>query len=209
MTGPNESSASSVEPGMETTADARPHLDEEAGLLSLARAGDVDAFSRLIDLHDRGLRALAFHLLGDRDRMDDALQEAYLNAFRALPSFQGRSAFGSWLYRIAYNACMDQLRRDLRRGGRVAPLDMALDRPDPAPDPADAAAGRVDLEAALASLSPDLRAIVLLVDAEGMDYAAAAVVLGVPVGTVRSRLHRARTVLRHALDQTPEGREAT
>jgi RNA polymerase sigma-70 factor (ECF subfamily) len=177
----------------------------EAGLLARARTGDLDAFVELIGLHDRALRALAYRLLEDPQQMDDALQEAYLRAFQSLGGFEGRSAFGSWLHRIVYNVCMDQLRR--RRGGRHLSLAEAEEIPDPMPDPGEVAARRLDLAAALASLPPKMRATVLLVDAEGMDYRTAAQVLGVPVGTVRSRLSQARGLLRRALGEDKQGQD--
>ena len=172
----------------------------EARLLMRARTGDVDAFVELIGLHDRALRALAYRLLEDPQQMDDALQEAYLKAFRSLGGFEGRSAFGSWLYRIVYNVCIDQLRQR-SDGNRRISLGDAGEIPDPMPDPGEVAAQRVDLATALASLPPKMRAAVLLVDAEGMDYQAAAEVLGVPVGTVRSRLSQGRRLLRRALSE--------
>jgi RNA polymerase sigma-70 factor (ECF subfamily) len=175
----------------------------QVGLAERAREGDSDAFWSLVEPYDRGLRALAYRLLGDRDLMDDALQEAYLKAFRALPSFRGDSAVASWLYRIVYNACLDQLRRAGRR--RHAPLEAAGERSDPGPDPAEVATRRHDLGTALASLSPDMRAAVLLVDAEGMDYGEAAETLGIPRGTLASRLNRARAHLRRALGGGTEG----
>jgi len=179
----------------------------EPRLLARARTGDLDAFVQLIGLHDRPLRALAYRLLGDPHQMDDALQEAYLKAFRSLRGFEGRSAFGSWMHRIVYNVCMDQLRQRSSRNGRVS-LGVAEELPDPMPDPAEVAAQRVDLAAALAALPPKLRAAVLMVDAEGMDYQAVADVLGVPVGTVRSRLSQARRLLRQALSEDKSGRES-
>lgn len=181
----------------------------EADLTDRARAGDLDAFTALIGRYDRALRALAYRLLGDRDLMDDALQEAYLKAFRGLPEFTGGSSFGTWLYRIAYNACLDELRRG--RAARHLPLEEAAAQPDPGPDPADVATGGQAVAAALASLPADLRAAVLLVDAEGMDYDAAGRVLGIPPGTVGSRLSRARASLRKALapDEPSEGIEGS
>lgn len=179
----------------------------EARLLARARAGDLDAFVQLISLHDRALRALAYRLTGDPHLMDDVLQEAYLKAFRSLPRFEERSAFGSWLHRIVYNTCMDLLRRR-SGGGRHLSLGEAGGLPDPAPDPGEVAAQRLDLAAALAALPPKLRATVLLVDAEGMDYQTAAGVLGIPVGTVRSRLSQARQLLRRALSEDERGRES-
>ena len=161
-------------------------------VLARARRGDADAFTEIVGHYDHRLRALAFRLLGDRDRMDDVLQEAYVKAFRSLPKFRGASGVGTWLYRITYNACVD----DLRRRPAEVPL---TDDPDPNPGPADVAAGRRDLAAALDRLPPDQRAAVLLVDAYGLDYAEAAAALGVRAGTVGSRLTRARAVLREAL----------
>jgi RNA polymerase sigma-70 factor, ECF subfamily len=158
-----------------------------------------------VEPYERGLRALAYGLLHDRDLMDDALQETYLKAFRALRSFRGDARVASWLYRIAYNTCLDQLRRAERR--RHLPLDGMGERPDAGPDPAEVATRRHDLAAAMTSLPPDMRAAVLLVDAEGMDYEEAAEVLGIPRGTVASRLNRARAQLRRALEAGKEGVE--
>ena len=182
-----------------TVTEAR----QEQDLIARAAGGDVDAFAELIEAYDRPHRALAYRLLGDRDRMDDALQEAYVKAFRFLGGFSGDS-IGPWLYRIVYNACMDELRRN-----RVLhlPLEDAADRADPAPDPSETAAHRHDLAAAIASLSPGHRAVVLLVDAEGLDYDAAAEALGIPPGTVASRLARARAALRLVLRDGAEGAE--
>ena len=162
-----------------------------------------DAFWALVEPHDAGLRRLAYRLLGDADLMDDVLQDAYIKAFRALPRFRRDAAVGTWLYRVVYNASIDELRRADRR--RYVPLDAVGPTRDPSPDPADVATRRSDLVAALDSLPVDMRAAVLLVDAEGMDYQAAADVLGIAVGTVASRLNRARRHLRRALGEHTEG----
>jgi RNA polymerase sigma-70 factor (ECF subfamily) len=167
-----------------------------------ARPSDrAEEFWSLVEPHDRGLRALAYRLVGDRHLMDDVLQEAYLKAFRALPSLRGREALGTWLRRIVYNAAMHHL----RGRSRVLPLEEVPDRPDPAPDPADVAVGRRDLAAALTALPTDMRAAVLLVDAEGLSYEEAGAIIGVPKGTVASRLSRAREILRRALEARTEG----
>lgn len=147
---------------------------------------------------------LAFRLLGNREGMDDVLQEAYAKAFRALPRFRGEAATGTWLYRIVYNACLDQLRRERR----ATELSLETAAPASTPDPGESAARREALAAALAALAPDQRAAVLLVDVEGFDYPAAARVLGVRVGTLASRLSRARALLRHALAAELEGVES-
>jgi RNA polymerase sigma-70 factor, ECF subfamily len=154
---------------------------------------DTEVLLALIQEYDVRHRRLAYRLLGDRDRMDDALQEAYARALRALPRFRGTSGLATWLYRIVYNACIDELRRSgarkevsleqwRERGGRREDVDQ-----------------RLDLEAALATLTPELRAVVLLVDADELTYDEAAEVLGVPSGTVASRLSRARDALKGAL----------
>jgi RNA polymerase sigma-70 factor (ECF subfamily) len=169
----------------------------EASELALARAGDHDAFAALVRRVDDGLRALAFRLLGDRDRMDDALQDAYVRAFRALPRFRGESALTTWLYRIVYNVCQEELRRAGRL--RLVEPETALEAEDPAAGVAETVELRAGLAAALADLPPEDRAAVLLVDAQGFDYRAAAGILDVPEGTVASRLNRARATLRRAL----------
>lgn len=171
--------------------------DVDELVVARARRGDQDAFALIVGHYDRRLRALAFRLLGDRDRMDDVLQEVYVKAFRSLPRFKGNSALGTWLYRITYNACLD----DLRRRPAAAQLDDDETLPDPAPGPADIAVRRQDLAAALDRLPPDQRTAVLLVDAYGLGYAGAAEVLGVRAGTIGSRLSRARAVLRAALGE--------
>jgi RNA polymerase sigma-70 factor (ECF subfamily) len=185
---------------MDIATAPEPAADIRPAVLERARRGDQEAFAAVIRHYDPGLRALAYRLLGDRDRMDDALQEAYLKAFRALPRFQRRAKVGTWLYRIVYNTCLDELRKARRTA--VEPLDENLDQPGGWADPADVAAGRGDLSRALAALPEQERAAVLLVDAQGFDYRDAARVLGVPEGTVASRLNRARASLRVALGGT-------
>jgi RNA polymerase sigma-70 factor (ECF subfamily) len=169
-------------------------------LVARARSGDVEAFLEAVAAHDRQLRALAYRLLGDRDAMDDALQDAYVRAFRALPGFEGRSAFGTWLHAIVYRTCLDALRR------RARDLHVALDEVAELPDPGRGVARDVETRAGLAealgALPPDLAAAVLAVDAHGLSYDEAAELLDVPVGTIASRLNRARAALRPLLDRS-------
>ncbi|MPY95532.1 MAG: sigma-70 family RNA polymerase sigma factor [Acidimicrobiia bacterium] len=172
-------------------------------VLMRARAGDHGAFGELVGRYDERLRRLAFRLLGCPRRMDDALQEAYVKAYRGLSSFEGRSSVGTWLYRITYNTCLDLLRSESRR--ETTTLEVLREQPDTAPGPDGRAAERADLAAALAALPPDQRAAVLLVDAEGYDYDAAGDILGVARGTVASRLSRARSALRAALAEDEGG----
>jgi RNA polymerase sigma-70 factor (ECF subfamily) len=189
--------------GVQTIAAPAPRADVEASVIADAKRGDQQAFAALVRHYDRGLRAVAFRLLGDRDRMDDALQEAYVKAYRALPKFRGEAGLGTWLYRITYNVCIDELRRP-HAAGDVA-LDDAAGARSLESDPADLVGERSLLASALAALPAEDRAAVLLVDAEGFDYASAARILGVPAGTVASRLNRARATLRRALAGVPEG----
>jgi len=177
-------------------------------VLARAKAGDQRAFTELVRHYDHRLRTLAYRLLGDRAAMDDALQEAYVKAFRALPGFREDAGLGTWLYQITYRACVDLQRRegrhqagslDLAARGEGAHHQATVGRDRPGVDPAATAAARTDLQRALAALPVDQRAAVLLVDAEGLDYDAAASVLGVAPGTIASRLSRARATLRAAL----------
>jgi RNA polymerase sigma-70 factor (ECF subfamily) len=162
---------------------------------------DTDSFTRVVREHDRRLRGLAFRLLaGDASRLDDVMQDAYLSAFRALARFRHDADPGSWLYRITYNACMDELRRAKRRPVPLAIVPGTLDEsPDPGPEREVVASHEV--ARALADLSPEHRAVVVLVDGEGLDLAAAAALLEVPTGTVKSRLSRARAAMRTALGE--------
>jgi RNA polymerase sigma-70 factor, ECF subfamily len=182
-----------------TTSALHPAADIDAAVLERAKRGDQEAFAAVIKHYDPGLRALAYRLLGDADRMDDALQEAYVKAFRSLSSFRGESRLGTWLYRIVYNACLDELGR--ARHVVQLPLEEAAEPPDGRPDFAEAVADRSELAAALQELTPEERAAVILVDAQGFDYRSAGRVLGVPEGTVASRLNRARAALRRALGE--------
>lgn len=166
--------------------------EADLDLVNRVRDGDERAFVELVRRHDQGLRRLAYRLLGDRDAMDEALQEAYLKAFAAAPAFRGRAAPRTWLYRIVYNSCIDQLRRR-RRQPRALPTDVAVH------DVSADADLRLVLAEALATLAPDERAAVLLVDAQGLSYAEAGTVVGVSAGTIASRLSRARAALRRSL----------
>src|SRR6266508_4546738 len=170
--------------GMPTMTPPGPAVEIGVALLDRARRGDQEAFAAVIRHYDPGLRTLAYRLLGDRDRMDDALQEAYLKAFRALPRFRGHSKLGTWLYRIAYNACLDELKRS-QRVVQLPPEEVD-ESAGSSRDRGEAVAQRHDLAQALAALPPDERAAVLLVDAQGFDLEDAPSVLGAPAGAVAS-----------------------
>jgi RNA polymerase sigma-70 factor, ECF subfamily len=178
--------------------DSSPAGDEAATrtLVEAARLGDREAFMTIMERHDRLLRTLVYRMIGDRGEMDDALQDIALKAFVSLSRFRGDAALSTWLYRIAYTTCLDRIRTT----GRTVPLDdMGGTASSVDEDPADTVPLRVELAAALASLSPEQRAVVALVLETGLDHRTAAAVLDVPMGTVASRLAAARAVLRTCL----------
>jgi RNA polymerase sigma-70 factor (ECF subfamily) len=156
--------------------------------------GDREAVERLLRRHQARLLAVCRRLTGSDSDAADALQEAMIALVRGIPRFDGRSRFGTWAYRVAVNASYDELRRRRRQAARDL-ADPAVAVPADAPDAGDAAAARADVGAALAALSPEFRAAVVLRDACGLDYAEIAEVLGVPIGTVRSRIARGRAAL--------------
>lgn len=137
----------------------------------------------------------------------DAAQEAMISIVRGLPRFDGRSAFTTWAYRITANACIDELRRRARRPEPGLP---PVEQPTPAAAPLtdQSVTDRLDLDAALARLPRDHRLVVALRDQLGLGYAEIAAVAGVPVGTVRSRLARARAALADHLGGTRNRRPA-
>jgi RNA polymerase sigma-70 factor, ECF subfamily len=180
----------------------RPRAELHPAVLAAARRGDARAFAQILRHHDRELRLLAFRLLGDQEQMEDALQDAALKAYRALPTFEGRSTVGTWLYRIVYTTCLDHLRR------RPAPLEQlasAVEDPaDPGSDPLDRLVAWEQLDSALGALSPDQRVALLLIDQEGYDYRTAGEIIGVPSGTVSSRVSTARATVRRLLGDANE-----
>lgn len=180
----------------------RTTRSSDGELLDQAMAGDQEAFVAILRRHDERLRHLAARLLnGDRHRLDDALQEAYARAYRALPGFRRDADIGTWLYRITYNACIDELRRGGRRPEPVDTGNDAWDRPATASEP-DAVVSAADtVDRALASLPPEQRGALVLVLGEGFDQITAARILGVPVGTVASRVSRARAAIRRAIEE--------
>lgn len=176
-----------------------------------ARRGDARAFERLVTHYESGAYHLALRQLGDPDEALDACQDAVLSAWRAIRRFDGDGeAFRRWLYRIVVNACRDRARYEARRPRRPLEGDddgsgAALPLPDPGQTPesyAENADLRALLEACLARLSEEHRTVVVL-DQLGLDYAEIAEVVGVEVGTVKSRLSRARARLREMLTGEP------
>ncbi|MGX4738563.1 RNA polymerase sigma factor SigM [Kitasatospora griseola] len=191
----------------------------DAELLARHTAGDPDAFGLLVHRHRDRLWAVAVRTLGDREEAADALQDALVSAFRAAAGFQGRSAVTTWLHRIVVNACLDRARRGaVRRAESLdqhpgGPPDAALGTSEGAENHAVRAETRREVADALAALPADQRAALVLVDMQGYPVAEAAEVLGVPVGTVKSRCARGRArllpLLRHLRPgDVPRGTDA-
>jgi RNA polymerase sigma-70 factor, ECF subfamily len=173
--------------------------DPDPRVVQRACRGDLEAFEDLVREFQADAYRFARHLVRDPHLAEDATQEAFLRAYRFLGTFRGDRKFGSWLFAIVRNCAMDALRR--QRGG-WSPLDeetWARSVADPS--------ARVELQAALGAVSTDHRETFLLVEVFGLSYQEAADVLGVAVGTVKSRMFRAREALCDAIAEDEE--EAT
>jgi RNA polymerase sigma-70 factor, ECF subfamily len=175
--------------------------------VAAAQAGDRDALDRLLRRHGDRLHALCRRITGNDADALDATQEAMIAIVRGLPRFDGRAAFSTWAYRVATNACLDELRRRRRRPEPTADDDLeratggtGIGAGSPA---LDAVGDRADIDAALATLAPEYRAAVVLRDLVGLDYAEIGEVLGAPAGTVKSRIARGRAALAEALTERP------
>jgi len=177
---------------------------DEPGLLDAARCGDRRALETLLVSHYDRIHAVCRRMLGNEADALDAAQDTLLAAVRSLDRFDGRSSVGTWLYRIATNCCLDELRRRRRRpvvglpgddGDRWSPPRHRSLRSATGADPADEAAARLDVDEALQSLAADHRVVLVLRDVCDLPYDEIAGVLGIPVGTVRSRLARGRAAL--------------
>jgi RNA polymerase sigma-70 factor, ECF subfamily len=173
-------------------------------LVELARGGDENAFTQLVDLDGNRCYAIAYRILRDVDRAKDAVQQAYLIAWRELPRLRDVERYEVWLYRLLVNACYEELRRHKRWTTHVRVLP--LEGPS-APDPMISVEDRDALEWAFRGLSPDHRAVFVMHHYAGLPLASIAEVVGVPVGTVKSRLHNAIRNLRAALDESTERNE--
>jgi RNA polymerase sigma-70 factor (ECF subfamily) len=158
-----------------------------------------------MEQNDDRLRALAYHLLGSRDAMDDVLQEVYLKAYSRLDGFRGEASLATWLYRITYTTCLDRLRR--QRWVRPAPPEELEDVLPRGTSDHDSMLLRDQLHRALCALSPEQCAAVLLVLRDGHSYTEASEILGVPAGTVASRVAHGRRHLMRELSLSDTGGE--
>ncbi len=182
---------------------------DELSLIQSAQSGNLDAFNVLVDRYQSLLFRIALRMLGDEDDAADAAQLAWISAFRNLNTFRGGN-FRTWLARVVVNTCYDEIRRRHRR--HEQPLQTANSDgdeietdcwlADPAPgveEVIDSKEFEQQVDRCLQTLTPVYRTMLVLVDIEGMSYEEAAAAARVPMGTVRSRLARARLALRERL----------
>jgi RNA polymerase sigma-70 factor, ECF subfamily len=199
------------------SAESQAAPAAEPALVERCRQGDPQAFARLVALHESMVLNLAGRLLGDREEARDIAQDVFLQVYRTLARFQGRSTLRTWIYRIVVNQCRNRQRWWRRRRRAAAcPLDAitAADEAQlaavaPGESPFERLARRERarrLESALLVLSFDHRAVLLLREVEGLSCEETGATLALPVGTVKSRLARARDSLRCAL-AAPAGEE--
>jgi RNA polymerase sigma-70 factor (ECF subfamily) len=172
---------------------------DEAHLVAKCQEGDLGAFETIYRRHSPGVYSLAVRMVGDRAEAEDLLQEIFILAHDKLPSFERRAAFGTWLYRLAVNRCLDHLRsaasrrKALTRSFEESPEPVAVD---------ETTARRLDLERAILQLPPSYRSAFLLHDVEGLGHREVAEILGVAEGTSKALVHKARVKLREHL-RTP------
>ncbi len=181
----------------------------EQALISEAQGGDLDAFNTLVLHYQDSVFNTALRILGDEDQAADASQEAFISAFKSIKSFRGGS-FKAWLMRTVTNACYDELRRKKRRP--TTPLEPdtedgdEMDSPRWLADPnmtpdQQAEADEVEhaIQHCLNNLPLEFKTVVVMADIQGMDYTEVALTIRVPLGTIKSRLARARLRLRECL----------
>ncbi|WP_030452617.1 MULTISPECIES: RNA polymerase sigma factor SigM [Herbidospora] len=172
----------------------RPALSD-ADLLTRHIEGDTTAFSEIVKRHRDRMWAVALRTLGDPDEAADAVQDAFVSAYRKAESFRGDAAVTTWLHRIVVNACLDRMRRKSVRPVADDELIEAAERDMPLPDQTAEREVSLEVTAALKLLPADQRAALVLVDMMGYSVEDAAAVLDVPAGTVKSRCARGRAKL--------------
>ena len=170
----------------------------ERELVLSAQRGSREAFAELVRAHQRRAYAVARAIVLDHHDAEDAVQDGFLHAFRALARFRAGEPFGAWMHRIVANAALDLQRRRKVRAAGTLPETIAL----PFHDPAESDELRRRLTAALEQLAERQRAVIVLHDVEGFRHAEIGEMLGIPEGTARSDLHHARATLRRLLSDT-------
>ena len=178
--------------------------ERDRELVERVRQGDDRAFELLVFAYQERIFRLIRRLLGNRDGAEDLAQEGFRRAYRSLGGFRGQSSFYTWLYKIALNACRNYYRTMGRRpeGSAVDSEGLldSLESSNPDPESADFRSETLEaVKGSLESLPPEQREAVVLCDLEGLSYEEMAAVIGIPVGTVRSRVFRGRRALQRRL----------
>lgn len=192
---------------MRWNASANLDQSSELALVERCRKNDAEAFGRIVDLYQSRVFGFVRRMCPDPEEAADIAQETFIRAYQGLHRFDGRASFRTWLFRIAYNLCVDRARRSQRR-----PDEMRLDHPHEADEQIDLPDTRWDpatqvldgelqevVRSAVERMSEKLRAVLLLHDSENMAYDEIAAALNIPVGTVKSRLFLARAHLQQAV----------
>jgi RNA polymerase sigma-70 factor (ECF subfamily) len=181
--------------GIRMTGPSESARAEERSLVIAAQAGNNDAFASLVRLHQRRAYAVCRAIVLTHEDAEDAVQDGFLHAYKALGRFLPDQPFGAWLFRIMANASLDLVRRRKVRDADELPDTLAL----PFRDPGEADELRTRLQKALATLGERQRAVIVLHDIEGFTHGEIGGMLGIPEGTARSDLHHARAALRKLL----------
>lgn len=181
---------------------SRRESEAEARCLERAQAGEVGAFEELYRRHVGRVYALCLRMCGDASEAEELAQDAFVRAWEKLESFRGRSAFSSWLHRVTVNVVLGRWRQRGRRRDRVVPFDElgGLEEAAEVVEEESSARAAVDLERAIASLPAGARTVFVLFDVEGYSHREIADLTGLAVGTCKAQLHRARQLLRKALE---------
>jgi RNA polymerase sigma-70 factor, ECF subfamily len=181
---------------------------EDRELVERFARGESRAFDTIVERYQQRVYAIALRMTGNVEDARDAMQDVFVSALRALRSFRGDAQLSTWIHRVTVNASLDVIRKRKRHAAQ--PLEEAGDRPsdDVGPEDAAARAARaVEVERALLGVREEYRAVLVLHDLQDLDYAETAAALDIPVGTVKSRLHRARVemaqLLGHLRDTEP------
>lgn len=188
---------------------SKPSETEDCELVVRAQEGDQGAFSELVRRYHERVFNTVYALVGDRDDADDVAQEAFLKAYRSLNSFQSKSSFYTWLYRISINTCLDWMKSRNRRGDvslergqwqKADDTSRAFRRPEASDGRVHRRELREMLEHSLTALPLEFRVAVVMREIDGLSYEEIGRVMGCSVGTVKSRLFRARTQIRRFLE---------
>ncbi|HET7482409.1 MAG TPA: sigma-70 family RNA polymerase sigma factor [Actinomycetota bacterium] len=176
-------------------------MDEpDPAIVAAARGGDLAAFEELVRRYQADVWRFTFHLLHDPSLADDATQDAFVRTFRHIRRFKGTSKFSTWLFSIARNAAIDELRRAHRRDR----IEKKIAGERPAGPSGSETSEASDVREAIAALPEELREVIVMVDLLGFAYRDAGAACGIPEGTVKSRVHRARRELLQLMQTDPE-----